>query len=221
MSESLDISVLFLDIGGVLLTNGWDRAMRRRAAEAFDLDAEETNERHHLTFDTYERGLLSLDDYLRRVVFYQPRPFTMDQFKEYMFAQSQALGDNMGVFKKIAHTHGLKVGTINNEGRELSAHRIRKFHLKDLVDFFVSSSFVHYRKPDEDIYRLALDIAQVPPERAVYVDDRQMFVEVAEGLGIHSIHHQDLAKTCKALDDLGLGLPATTASDLPIERSTT
>jgi putative hydrolase of the HAD superfamily len=220
MNESLDISVLFLDIGGVLLTNGWDRAMRRRAADAFDLDPEETNERHHLTFDTYERGLLSLDDYLKRVIFYQPRSFTVEQFKEYMFAQSQALGDNMGVFKKIAKAHGLRVGAINNEGRELAVYRIRKFHLGDLIDFFVSSSFVHYRKPDEDIYRLALDIAQVPPERSVYVDDRQMFVEVAQGLGIQSIYHKDLTQTCKALEEMGLGLPEATASGLPIERAT-
>jgi putative hydrolase of the HAD superfamily len=220
MNNSIDISVLFLDIGGVLLTNGWDRAMVRRAADAFDLDLEEMDERHHLTFDTYERGLLSLDDYLRRVVFHQPRPFTMEQFREFMFAQSQALGDNMGVFKRIARTHGLRVGAINNEGRELSVYRIRKFHLSDLIEFFVSSSFVHYRKPDENIYRLALDIAQVPPERAVYVDDRQMFVEVAQGLGIHGIYHKDLAKTCKALEDLGLGLPEATASGLPIEHAT-
>lgn len=219
MNDSIDISVLFLDIGGVLLTNGWDRAMQRRAADAFDLDLEEMDERHHLTFDTYERGLLSLDDYLRRVVFYQPRPFTVEQFKEFMFAQSQALDDNMGVFKRIARTHGLRVGAINNEGRELSVYRIRKFHLSDLIEFFVSSSFVHYRKPDENIYRLALDIAQVPPERAVYVDDRQMFVEVAQGLGIHSIYHKDLAKTCKALEDLGLGLPEATASGLPSEHT--
>jgi putative hydrolase of the HAD superfamily len=220
MNSALDISVLFLDIGGVLLTNGWDRAMRRRAAEAFEIDLEEMDERHHLTFDTYERGLLSLEDYLRRVVFYRPRSFTPEQFKEYMFAQSQALGDNMGVFKRIAGTHGLRVGAINNEGRELSVYRIRKFHLGDLIEFFISSSFVHYRKPDEDIYRLALDIAQVPPERAVYIDDRQMFVEVAQGLGIHSIYHKDLAETCRALEDLGLGLPDAAASGLPMEHAT-
>ncbi len=220
MNDAIDISVLFLDIGGVLLTNGWDRAMRRRAADAFDLDLEEMDERHHLTFDTYERGLLSLDDYLRRVVFHQPRPFSVEQFREFMFAQSQALGDNMGVFKRIAKAHGLRVGAITNEGRELSVFRIRKFHLYDLIEFFISSSFVHYRKPDEDIYRLALDIAQVPPERAVYVDDRQMFVEVAQGLGIHSIYHKDMNRTRKALEEMGLGLPEATASGLPIEHAT-
>ena len=208
MKRPLDISVLFLDIGGVLLTNGWDRKMRQRAGEEFGLDLEDMNERHHLTFDTYERGLLSLDEYLRRVVFHQDRAFTPADFKDFMFRQSQPIDDNISVFRKIARLNGLRVGSINNEGRELAIHRIREFHLTELIDFFITSSFVHFRKPDVDIFRLALDIAQVPPERAVYVEDRLMFVDVARDLGIPSIHYQSLEKTLVALGDLGLKLPA-------------
>ncbi len=211
MTESLDIRVLFLDIGGVLLTNGWDSKTRRRAGEQYGLDLEEMNDRHHLTFDTYERGLLSLDEYLRRVVFYQDRPFTPEQFKEYMFHQSQPLDDNIEVFKGIAEANGLRVGSINNEGRELAIHRIRKFRLTELFEFFITSSFVHFRKPDADIFRLALDIAQVPPEQAVYVEDRLMFVEIAHELGIHSIHYEGMGGTLAALADMGLKSPALKA----------
>jgi putative hydrolase of the HAD superfamily len=207
MERPFDISVLFLDIGGLILTNGWDRAMRRRAAETFALDFDEMNERHNLTFDTYERGLLSLDAYLQRVVFHQERPFTPEQFKSFMLEQSQLLDGNLELFRKIADAYGLQVAAISNEGRELAIHRIHEFHLADFMDFFIISSFVRFRKPDEDIFRLALDIAQVRPEQALYVDDRLLFVEVAQGMGIHSIHHEDLAKTCRSLEDLGLTLP--------------
>ncbi|MCL5281211.1 MAG: HAD-IA family hydrolase [Planctomycetes bacterium] len=207
MEHPLDISVLFLDIGGLILTNGWDRAMRRRAAETFGLDFDEMNERHNLTFDTYERGLLSLDEYLQRVVFHQARSFTPEQFKSFMFEQSQSLGDNLRLFREIADAYGLRVAAVSNEGRELATHRIRKFHLVDFMDFFIISSFVRFRKPDEDIFRLALDIAQVRPEQALYIDDRLLFVEVAQGMGIHSIYHEDLEKTCRSLEDLGLTLP--------------
>ena len=203
----MDISVLFLDIGGLILTNGWDRAMRRRAAETFGLEFDEMNERHNLTFDTYERGLLSLDEYLQRVVFHHDRPFTPEQFKTFMFEQSQLLDGNLELFRKIADAYGLQVAAISNEGRELAIHRIRKFHLVDFMDFFIISSFVRFRKPDEDIFRLALDIAQVRPEQAIYIDDRLLFVEVAQGMRIHSIWHEDLEKTCKSLEDLGLTLP--------------
>ncbi|OHB67307.1 MAG: hydrolase [Planctomycetes bacterium RBG_13_62_9] len=201
-----DVSVLFLDIGGGLLTNGWDHGARQRAAQEFELDCDEMDDRHHLTFDTYERGLLSLDAYLRRVVFYRDRPFTLERFKTYMFEQSQPLDGNMETFRRIARAHGLKVGAISNEGRELAVHRIRKHHLADLIDLFIISSFVRFRKPDEDIFRLALDIAQVQPERAVYIDDRLMFTEVAQSLGIHSFHHENLAKTLQALKQVGLDL---------------
>jgi putative hydrolase of the HAD superfamily len=205
--NSSGISVLFLDIGGLILTNGWDRAMRRQAAETFRFEFDEMNERHNLTFDTYERGLLSLDEYLQRVVFHHERSFTPEQFKTFMFEQSQLLNGNMELFRKIADEYGLRVAAVSNEGRELALHRIRKFHLADFMDFFIISSFVRFRKPDEDIFRLALDIAQVRPEQAIYIDDRLLFVEVAQGMGIHSIHHEDLEKTCRSLEDLGLTVP--------------
>jgi putative hydrolase of the HAD superfamily len=201
------ITTLFLDIGGLLLTNGWDRAMRRRAAEAFGLDFDEMNERHNLTFDTYERGLLSLEDYLRRVIFHCPQPFTTEQFRAFMFEQSQLLNGNLELFRRIADAHGLKVAALSNEGRELAAYRIETFHLAEFMDFFVVSSFVRFRKPDVDIFRLALDIAQVRPEQALYIDDRLMFAEVAQGLGIRSIHHESLDQTVAALAQAGLRLP--------------
>jgi putative hydrolase of the HAD superfamily len=61
--------------------NGWDSGERKRAAELFHLDLAEVDKRHHLTFDTYEIGKLSLDDYLDRIVFYEPRTFSRDDFK--------------------------------------------------------------------------------------------------------------------------------------------
>jgi putative hydrolase of the HAD superfamily len=207
MKNRADISVLFLDIGGLLLTNGWDRRMRRRAAEEFQLDFDEMNERHNLTFDTYERGLLGLDEYLQRVVFHVKRAFTPEQFKAFMFDQSQPLNGNIETFRKMADAYDLKVCAISNEGRELAVHRIRTFNLREFIDIFILSSFVHFRKPDEDIYRLALDIAQVAPEHAVYIDDRLLFVEVARSLGIPSVYHERLEQTLTALAQIGLEVP--------------
>jgi putative hydrolase of the HAD superfamily len=206
MTERTLITALFLDIGGVLLTNGWDRNMRKDAAATFGLDYEEMNERHHLTFDTYEEGKLSLDEYLRRVVFYEKRPFSPEDFRAFMFAQSQPYPDMIALVQDLKSRHRLKVAAVSNEGRELTIHRIRKFELGTFIDFFISSCFVHFRKPDQDIYRIALDIAQVPPNQVVYIEDRAMFVEVAEGLGIRGIQHVSYQSTRGALEALGLSL---------------
>lgn len=203
------ITTLFLDIGGVLLTNGWDHHMRRRAAQKFGLDYEEMNERHHLTFDTYEVGKLSLLKYLDRVVFYEKRKFSHEEFREFMFAQSQPLPGMIEFFMRLKQRHRLIVAAVSNEGRELTEHRVRRFELHRLIDFFISSCFVHFRKPDEDIYRLALDTAQARPEQVVYIDDRQMFVEVARTLGIYGIHHQGREPTRAALAALNLQEEAT------------
>jgi putative hydrolase of the HAD superfamily len=206
MTPSSSITTLFLDIGGVLLTNGWDRTIRAHAADKFGLDYEEMNERHHLTYDTYEEGKLSLDDYLNRVVFYQERSFSREAFKAFMYAQSQPFPEMIELMRRLKNQYGLQVAAVSNEGRELTVYRVQQFKLGTIIDFFVSSCFVHYRKPDADMYRIALDIAQVRPEQVIYIDDRAMFVEVAQGLGIRSIIHSGYESTQKTLETLGLSL---------------
>lgn len=206
MTTSPSITTLFLDIGGVLLTNGWDHNIRKGAADKFGLDYEEMDERHHLTFDTYEEGKLSLDGYLNRVVFYQERSFSREEFKAFMYAQSQPFPEMIELIRGLKSQHGLEIAAVSNEGRELTMYRVQQFNLGSVIDFFISSCFVHYRKPDEDMYRIALDIAQVSPERVVYIDDRAMFVEVARGLGIEGIIHTGYDTTRTALEGLGLSL---------------
>jgi putative hydrolase of the HAD superfamily len=204
MKKATAITCVFLDIGGVLLTDGWDRDARKRAAANFKLELEEMEDRHHLTFDTYEEGKLTLEEYLGRVVFYQKRPFTRAQFRRFMFAQSKPYPEMIELAGRLKVRHGLKIAVVSNEGRELNAYRIRKFKLDGFVDFFISSCFVHIRKPDADIFRLALDIAQTPARQVVYIENTPMFVQTAEGLGIRSILHTDYRSTCKKLASFGL-----------------
>lgn len=212
MEHSKPITTLFLDVGGVLLTNGWDRYARRRAAEKFSLDYEEMNERHHLTFDTYEQGKLSLDQYLKRLVFYKKRSFTAEEFKTFMFDQSSSFPEMIDFIRKLKKQHNLRTVAVSNEGRELTEYRIRTFRLYEIIDAFVASSFVHFRKPDEDIFRIALDISQTPKQQIAYIDDRDMFIEVASSLGIRGIHHQGLEETREQLTTLGLPLSESAAS---------
>jgi len=201
---STSITTLFLDIGGVLLTNGWDRKTRQQAADAFHLDYGDVDERHHLTYDTYEEGKLSLDDYLQRVIFCQPRPFTVDEFKSFMLSRSQPIPEMIGLIQSVKTQYHLKTMAVSNEGRELNTYRIRTFGLDQLVDTFVSSCYVHYRKPDLDIYRIALDISQCSPAEVAYIEDRPLFVEVANSLGIHGVQHVDVQTTREKLGQLGL-----------------
>lgn len=198
------ISTLFLDIGGVLLTNGWDRNSRKSACEKFGLSYEELNDRHNMTFGTYEDGKISLDKYLDRIVFYNARSFSRDDFKEFMFIQSKPFAQAIEFFKKLKSKYSLKVTTVSNEGRELTEYRIRKFALHELIDIFISSCFVHLRKPDEDIYRLAIDASCVEPKEVLNIDDRLMFVEVAKCLGIRGIHYKGLDAVRQELVAYGL-----------------
>ncbi len=196
-------TTIFTDIGGVLLTNGWDRNGRKKAIEHFNLDPTETEERHHLTFDTYESGKISLTEYLKRVVFYAERNFTEVEFRKFMFDQSQPIPEMLALIRAIKEKYGIKIAVVSNEGRELNNYRIKTFKLGEFVDFFISSCFVHFRKPDADIFKVALDIAQVPPEKVIYLEDRPMFVQVADTLGIHGIIHRNFKSTRDQLASFG------------------
>ncbi len=196
-------TTIFTDIGGVLLTNGWDRRARQKAIEHFQLDPSETEERHHLTFDTYESGKISLHEYLARMVFYKKRSFKEEDFRKFMFSQSAPHPDMLALIRAIKENYGIKIAVVNNEGSELNKYRINTFKLGEFVDFFISSCIVHFRKPDADIFKVALDIAHVDPERVIYLEDRPMFVQVADTLGIRGIIHQDYDTTKKKLADFG------------------
>ena len=204
MKKLIPVTTLFLDIGGVMLSNGWGHESRRSAADVFNLDFDEMDERHHVIQITYEEGKITLNEYLKRVVFYQKRSFTIDQFREFMFSQSTPNLEMIEYIKQLKNKYNLKIAVVNNEGRELNEHRIKKFKLNQFVDFFISSCFVHFRKPDADIFRIALDIAQVPVQHVVYIEDMQMFVDVAKDLGIRGIHHKNYLSTSDELALMGL-----------------
>ncbi len=195
---------LFTDIGGVLLTNGWDRHVRASAYSRFGLDAEETDERHHLVFEVFEHGEMSLDQYLDRVVFYTARSFTKEEFQQFMFDQSKPFAETIELIRQVKRRHGIPVVVVSNEGRELQKHRIRAFGLSEFVDAFVVSSFVQVRKPDPRIFQIALDIADLQPSDAVYLDDRDVFVEVASSLGITAARHETAEGTREVLRQWGL-----------------
>jgi putative hydrolase of the HAD superfamily len=203
MRKTTAITCVFLDVGGVLLTDGWDHHARRRAAKTFKLDYAEMEYRHNLDFATYEEGKLTLEKYLGRVVFYQKRPFTRAQFERFMFAQSKPYPDMIELFAQLKVWHGLKIAVVSNETRELNTYRIRKFKLDRFVDAFISSCFVHLRKPDVEIFRLALDIAQTPARQVLYIENTPMFVQIAETLGIRSILHTECKSTRAKLASLG------------------
>ena len=204
MNNTTGITCLFLDIGGVLLTDGWDHLARKRAATHFKLDWREMEERHRLNFELLEEGKIAFKEYLDRVIFYTKRPFTRAQFRRFMCSQSKPYPEMIDLFAQLKARHGLKITAVSNEAREINAYRIRTFKLGGLVDTFISSCFVHLRKPDTEIFRMALDISQAPVRQVAYIDNTPMFVQVASGLGIRSILHNTYRSTREELASIGL-----------------
>jgi putative hydrolase of the HAD superfamily len=160
--------------------------------------------RHRLVSGVHEEGRITLDEYLSEVVFDRKRPFTRAQFRRFLFAQSEPFPEMIALVAQLKARYRLKLAVVSNEAREVNAYRIRKFKLDRFVDSFISSCFVHVRKPDAEIFRLALDITQVPARQVVYIENTPMFVRIAAGLGIRSILHTDYSSTCAQLAALGL-----------------
>jgi putative hydrolase of the HAD superfamily len=190
-----DVTAMFWDVGGVILSNGWDRAARSDAAKKFGLDWEELQDRHELASPAFETGKITLDMYLERIVFYRKRAFTREEFTDFMFAQSEELP----VLSGVAAAGKYLLATINNEALELNERRIRQFQLRREFKAFFSSCFVGIRKPDEGIYKIALEVTQRQPEECLFIDDRELNLECAQQLRMRTIHFQDAAQLRREL----------------------
>ena len=200
------IRAIFWDVGGVLVTNAWDRAQRTAALEHFHLDEEEFNDRHEMVVSSFERGKITLDEYLARTVFYRTRPFARDTFRDYMFSLSQPFPEVIEFAQKLRNSGKYFMATINNESRELNYYRIEKCGLRQIFGLFVSSCFVGFRKPEKDIYRLALELTQIPAKECCFIDDRALNLECAAVLGMHTIEMQGVDRLREDLRKLGVSV---------------
>ena len=199
-----EITTLLWDIGGVILTNGWDHLSRRAAAEAFHLDWEEFQERHDLSFPAFDSGNISMEEYLRRTLFYRARAFTREEFTAFMFAQSKEYPETRAVLHELAGQGKYFIGSINNEPLELNEYRIAEFHLRRDFQVFFSSCYLHTRKPEETIYRIALEVTQRPAEACIFIDDRPLNLENPKKLGMKTIHHQNAEQLRAELRNYGV-----------------
>jgi putative hydrolase of the HAD superfamily len=199
-----EITTLFWDIGGVIMTNGWDTGARRRAAETFHLDWEEFQDRHDLSFPAFDSGLISLDEYLNRILFYRPRAFTREEFIAFMFAQSKEYPESRAVLDRLARLQKYFIGSINNEPLELNEYRIKAFHLRRDFQVFFSSCYLHTRKPEEMIYRIALEVTQRAAGECVFIDDRPLNLENPQKLGFKTIHYQSVEQLRAELTKCGV-----------------
>jgi putative hydrolase of the HAD superfamily len=198
------ITTLFWDIGGVILTNGWDTRSRREAAQTFHLDWEEFQERHELSFPAFDSGNISLNEYLDRTLFYRPHEFTREEFTAFMFAQSKEYPEARALLDAAARTGKYFIGAINNEPLELNEYRIEAFRLRRDFQVFFSSCYLHARKPEEMIYRIALEVTQRPAQECVFIDDRLLNLENPRRLGMNTIHYQGAAQLRRELQTYGV-----------------
>jgi putative hydrolase of the HAD superfamily len=199
-----EITTLFSDIGGVILTNGWDRASRKEAASTFNLDLEEYEDRHELSFPALDSGQIKLNEYLDRTLFYRSRSFTREEFTAFMFAQSKEYPKPRAMFDKLAASGKYFIGAINNEPLELNQYRIEAFGLRRNFLVFFSSCYVRSRKPEEAIFRVALEVTQRPPEQCLFIDDRPLNLESPRRLGMNTIHYQDAEQLRAELKKYGV-----------------
>lgn len=199
------VHTLFWDIGGVLLSNGWDRYARRKAAASFHLDLHEFEERHQACVEDFETGRLSLDEYLATTVFYQAREFGADDFKDFVYAQSEPKTDMLDLARSLQASQRHLMATLNNESVELNRYRIERFGLRSLFTLFLSSCYVGMRKPDARIYELALHVTQTDPGDALLIDDREENLDAARRLGFNTVHCRGSApQLAQGLKKLGV-----------------
>ena len=198
------IRALFWDVGGVLLTNAWDHTQRSEAIKRFQLDEREFHGRHEMVVSSFERGKITLVEYLDRTVFYRPRDFSREAFRDFMLSLSEPLPGMLEFAQSLTNSGKYLMATINNESRELNYYRMERFGLRKIFRLFFSSCFVGLRKPERDIYRLALETTQIPAEECCFIDDRALNLECAAQLGMHTIEMDSLEQLSADLGKMGV-----------------
>src|SRR5258708_2264545 len=197
--------VILFDVGGVLLTNGWDHRERARVLDQFQLDRGAFEARHPEPYDAWERDAISAQAYLDATVFYEPRDFSAEDFLQAILAQSVLLPDGgLGILQELAASGKCTLGTLNNEAREPNYYRFEKFGLRNYVDVALSSCYVGLRKPGSAIYRRALDILGRPAQRVLFIDDRKENAAAAEAAGMKTICFEGAGQLRRDLETLGV-----------------
>ena len=197
--------VILFDVGGVLLTNGWDRDERARAAKQFDLDLTGLEARHAEVDAAWERGAITGKEYLTHVIFNEQRSFSRGAFFSFMLSQSSLLpGGAMGILQEVAASKKCMVGVLNNEARETNEYRFREFGIREHISVALSSCYLGLRKPDAAIYHRALDILGRPAGRILFVDDREQNVAAAIAVGMKGIVFKGEGRLREELRVLGV-----------------
>ncbi len=198
------ITTLFFDVGGVILTNGWDTTARRAAMSKFHLDEAEFEARHELANPAWERGEITMEEYLARTIFYRERTFWPKEFEDFMYAQSKPLAESLEFVRGIARSGRYLMAVISNESAEINAYRIQRFGLRENFTAFFSSCYVGIQKPDVRIFQMALNVTQRAADECVFVDDRAENVAGGRRVGMNTIQFQDVAQLSAELKNLGV-----------------
>jgi len=197
--------VILFDVGGVLLTNGWDHCERSLVLDHFHLDRAEFEAHHPKPYDAWERDLITAKEYLDQTVFYEPRDFTADDFLAALFAQSVALPNGaLSILQELAASGKWMLGCLNNEAREPNEYRFSQFNLRDSFDVALSSCYLGLRKPQPAIYHRALDILGKPAKRILFIDDRAENAAGAAAAGMKTIWFQGADKLRRDLETVGV-----------------
>ena len=195
--------VILFDVGGVLLTNGWDHKERAAVIQSFQLDLSQFEARHPDANEAWEKDEINAQQYLDETVFYEPRGFSHKEFLDAIFAQSVVLEDSaLPVLQDLSASQKYLVGSLNNEAREPNDYRFTRYDLRRYFEIAFSSCYVGLRKPHPEIYQRAIDILGRPAERILFIDDRQSNVDAAASTGLKAIRfigEQDLRRQLKEL----------------------
>lgn len=95
-----------------------------------------------------------------------------------------------------------KTAILSNAGSDSRRVFTDRFGFDRLVDTIIISAEERVAKPDERIYRIALERLQVDPEEAVFLDDLAVNVAAANQLGMKAVHFRETRQALAEVQSL-------------------
>lgn len=200
------LKTVYFDLGNVLVFFSLPK-MLEQMGKCTGLSSEDVK---HLLFNTnlrelYEKGVIHTDDLFKAFQNRSSKPFTLEEFTH---SFCNIFTPNLDLWKVVEKLkkQNIRLILLSNTSECHYNYSAANFPVLNLFDHKVLSYEVGAWKPDEQIFKKALEHAQCDPADCFYTDDIPEFIESARRIGLKGEVYTGVDKLKKDLSKLGLQL---------------
>jgi putative hydrolase of the HAD superfamily len=154
---------------------------------------------------TLERGQMTepefLADLARSLSEVLGRAVDLDGYGRRLMDSLETNAPLLGYYRAL-RARGVRFAILTNNVREWQPLWRARLDADDVFELIVDSGFEGTRKPEPEIYAIALDRLGLPGDACAFVDDLEVNLPPARAAGMHAVHFRDTDQAIAELEAL-------------------